>query len=116
MSLAHAHERIMNTEDNPDWTRITEQQLADFIYRQPEAAGLEISSIVCRAIGCEIQILGTPTLGPGSSYRWDAIAARLKDTTLAQSLQVESSFVADVADRTAYITTLKRLPVRSATN
>jgi hypothetical protein len=111
-SLTQAHERIMNAQDDPAWTRAMERQLADFIYGQPEAAGLEISSIVCRSIGCEIQILGAiddaKPVSPRSVPGWQAIVARLRVAHLSPHLEVGHTFVIRAFDRTAYITALNR--------
>jgi len=113
-ALEQAHERIMSAADDPGWARAEERQLTDFIYAQVEASRLEISSIVCRSNGCETQILGTlgdSKRGPGGRLpAWQSITRRLSDSDLSRSLRLDSMFAAALSDRTAYITTFRRLP------
>ncbi len=115
-SVRQIHESIMSVEDEPAWTRPTEQALREFIYAQPEASGLEISSIACRRNGCEVQILGTLS-SPQQTPKlegWQALVSHVRASQLANELQVEQTFMATTGDRTAYITVLKRLPGHNA--
>jgi hypothetical protein len=116
--IQQMHESILAAEDEPSWTRPAEQALREFIYSQPEAASLEISSIACRRRECEIQVLGA--LNDGASVSnprirgWQAVAMRVKGSSLGESLEVEQTLMATAGDRTVYITVLKRLPAHDA--
>jgi hypothetical protein len=115
--LTQTHETFMSTPDDPTWARDMEQRIAELINGQPEAASLEISSITCRSLGCEIQVLGTlndaKLLANGAIGGWQAVTARVRNSRLLPAIEVQQTFVAGVADRTAYITMLRRLPTQS---
>jgi hypothetical protein len=111
--LREMHESVLAVEDEPSWTRPTEKAIRDFIYSQPEAGSLEISSIACRKNGCEIQVLAALNdIARGSPPQtgWQLIVRRLKGSALGKSLEFEQDLMGSAADRSVYITVLRRVP------
>jgi hypothetical protein len=117
--LRQKHQDIVTSIDDPTWTRTTEQQLLSFFYSQPEiggADGLEIASVSCRSVGCEIQALAISAeaqtaAGAKESGGLQAAVSRVRDSKqLSVPFQVDLFYTMKVGDRLAYIVTLKRQP------
>lgn len=55
--ISETHERFVLTPDDPAWSRPTEQALRDFFRSRAANAStdFEITSVACRAAGCEVQ-------------------------------------------------------------
>jgi hypothetical protein len=60
--LIDRHERFLSAPDDPDWARVAEQQLWTF-FQARAGKVLEITSVSCRSVGCEVQALAQPPCG-----------------------------------------------------
>lgn len=47
--------KILSSEDEPQWTRPIERELFAFITQLPESDSTIVESITCRSAGCEVQ-------------------------------------------------------------
>jgi len=57
LDITKGHETFMLTPDDPVWARATEQSLQSFFRNGYSGNNFTVTSVACRATGCEVQTL-----------------------------------------------------------
>lgn len=114
-AMSDAHESIVQSGEDPEWTRPIEAQLRNIIFQHPATGAVQVESLICRKAGCEIQVRGMKlqarrTRSDPPVQDWQAIVAAIFASDLRESVSLGHSSVMQVGDFTVYVTTLTRRP------
>jgi hypothetical protein len=110
-ALAHAHNKVADAKDEPDWARPMERHMLEAIWAEPSAAKLEIRDVSCRSTGCEVELF--ETLTPASAQEipaWFQVIDHIRHSPLGASIEMDANFGTRYDDRVMYVTTFKRKP------
>jgi hypothetical protein len=110
--LASIHETFALSPDDPEWGRRTEQALWEFFRARATESRLKITSISCRAAGCEVQALGEGvdprTAPPGEGGPPSPPAPLRENRPVGESLNQRTLLTLYLGDGNGYIATYRR--------
>jgi hypothetical protein len=108
-ALVHAHEKVAGAQDDPAWARPIEQRMLEAFSSDPLAKKLDIISVACRRVGCEVQLFeSNPSAKQTEIPAWFQVLDRMKKSDLGAAIEMDANFGARYGASVMYVATFKR--------